>query len=168
MLPVFEKTLSKEGVSPMSILSWFKSVTEGGSTADLVQSQPMHFAAGEERFHGLDMRHAMDAHTAWTGRLEAQINGTAEETLDVGTVACDDCCTLGEWIHGDARHQFGGLPSYDQLRKVHAGFHLKAGEVLNEVRNGRVEDARRLMRDIRHESGNVQLALVRLYSDSRD
>lgn len=152
----------------MSILSWFKTVTEGGATADLVQSQPMSFAAGEETFHGLDMRQAMDAHMAWTGRLEAQINGTAAEKLDVGTVACDDCCTLGEWIHGAARHQFGHLPSYDKLRHIHTGFHLKAGEVLNEVQNGRADDARRLLRDIRHESGNVQLALVRLYSEARD
>lgn len=150
----------------MSILSWFKSVTSGGE-AGLLESEPLSFSAGEETFRGLNMKEALDAHTQWFHRLEAKINGTSNEQLDIHTVACDDQCKLGTWIHGEAKSQFGTLSSFDELRRVHADFHLTAGEVLNNVVNGDDVAARNELKKVRLKSGSVQLALVRLYSEAQ-
>jgi len=147
----------------MSILTWLKEVTTGGK-AEFLEAGGMTFADGEQEFHGLDMKAALDAHIGWTHRLEGKLNGTNTETLDVATVASDCECTLGKWIHGSAKRQYGNSEEYDELRQEHADFHLKAGEILNNVINADRELARTQLKELRFQSGNVQLALVRLYS----
>ena len=150
----------------MSILSWFKHVTEDSTGADLME-QPLTFGEGEEVFSGLNMREALDAHMAWTNRLEGKITGENKEELDVVAVASDCECKLGRWIHGEAKRQFGQEPDLEELRRVHADFHLKAGEILNNVTNGQEKDALANLKQLRHQSGTVQLSLVRLYSHSQ-
>ena len=143
----------------MSILSWLKGVTSGESPAE------MKFADHEQHFHGLDMKAAIDAHLAWKTRLEAQIRGDAGEKLQVSTVAADCNCMLGKWIHAEGRQQFGALPEFGQLKKVHADFHLCAGSILSAAHDGEMEKASlQLKRDLRHHSDAVQLGLVRLFS----
>ncbi len=151
----------------MSIISWLKAVTHGGDSVGLVDSDSMTFAEGEEMFSGLNMKDALDAHMQWTQRLEGKINGQNDEPLDVGTVASDCECTLGKWIYGTARQQFGEEADYKSLRHIHAEFHLKAGEILNNLLHGKGDRARANLKELRYHSGNVQLALVRLYSHAQ-
>jgi len=151
----------------MSILSWLKEVTTGDTKTGFIDTDAMTYAKGEEQFHGLDMKAALDAHMAWTRRLEGKLNGENQENLDVACVASDCECTLGKWLHGNAKQQFGVSADYQELRRVHADFHLKAGEILNNVLNGDREQALNNLRDLRYQSGNVQLALVRLYSHAQ-
>lgn len=148
----------------MSILSWLKAVTEGGSSAELIQSSQVQFAQGEESFHGLDMKQALDAHMNWLHRIELKLNGLSNEHLDLVKVAGDHDCTLGHWIHGEAKQRFSTLPEYQELRNVHAAFHLMVGQALNDIENGDGARARNNLKPIRHKSGEVQLALIRLYS----
>jgi len=152
----------------MSVLNWLKTVTKRGASADVIAANPVKFGEGEEEFYGLDMRAALDAHIAWTRRLQAQLEGEDTEALEVSTVAADDNCTLGKWIYGAARARFGKIDEYNDLRRVHADFHLKAGEILNKAQNGESGAARDDLKAIRRKSGEVQLALVRLYSASLD
>jgi hypothetical protein len=151
----------------MSILSWLKTVTSGSEQSEFIDTGSMKFAAGEEQFLGLDMKDALDAHTAWTKRLEGKISGENREELDVATVASDCNCTLGKWLHGPAKKEFGDSGDYNDLVRVHADFHLKAGEILNNVINGDEETANKNLKEIRYQSGNVQLSLVRLYSHTQ-
>ncbi len=148
----------------MSILSWLKKAGSSVTNAGLIDTDSMTFAKGEEQFHGLDMKGALDAHTQWVRRLEGKISGENREQLDVATVASDCECSLGKWLHGTARQQFGDSGDYQELRRVHADFHLKAGEILNNVVNGDQDKAEGNLKEIRYQSGNVQLSLVRLYS----
>lgn len=148
----------------MSILTWLKEVTTGDSKAGLIDTDSMQFAAGEQQFLGLDMKAALDAHMDWTRRLEGIINGSNKEQLDVATVASDCQCKLGKWIHTAAKAQFGDEPDLNELQHVHADFHLKAGEVLKNMITGNEADALNNLKKLRHQSGNVQLSLVRLYS----
>lgn len=151
----------------MSILSWLKTVGSSVTSAELIDTESMTFAKGEEEFHGLDMKAALDAHSAWNKRLEGKISGTNNEPLSLATVASDCECQLGKWIHGPAKAQFGSVADYDELRRVHADFHLKAGEILNNVQNGDATTASSNLKELRFQSGNVQLALVRLYSHAQ-
>jgi len=146
----------------MSILSWLKAVTEGGNSPELIQSSPMHFAPGENAFHGLDMKHALDAHINWLHRIEMALNG--KEHIELAKVAGDHDCTLGHWIHGEAKKRFGNLTEYQELRNIHADFHLLVGQALNDIANGYGAQVRESLKPIRHKSGEVQLALIRLYS----
>ncbi len=148
----------------MSILSWLKTVTHGEGSSELIAATPMHFAPGEEEFHGLNMKEALDTHLKWVQRLEQQMGGVAHETVDIVHVAGDHNCVLGKWIHGAAKRQFGELPAYAELRQAHADFHIGVGAILNDVQNGDTMNVESGMKKIRHQSGMVQLALIRLYS----
>lgn len=151
----------------MSILTWLKEAATGDTKLGLVDTDSMTFAKGEERFLGLDMKAALDAHMAWEKRLESRLNGDLQEELNVDTVASDCECTLGKWLYGSAKAQFGNIPDYDELRKIHAEYHLKAGEILKNVLNGERESARKNLKELRYQSGNVQLALVRFYAHAQ-
>lgn len=151
----------------MSILSWFRQASANVTNAGLIDTDSMTFAKGEEEFHGLDMKGALEAHMSWVRRLEGKISGENHEQLDVATVASDCNCTLGKWLHGTARQQFGDSDDYKELRRIHADFHLKAGEILNNVVHGNKEQANSNLKEIRYQSGNVQLSLVRLYSHAQ-
>lgn len=143
----------------MGILSWLKGVTAGHDVGTA------SFAPGEEVFHGLNMKDAIDAHVAWKAKLEAQIGGNADK-LEIGQVASDDRCVLGNWIHDHGKQHFGTLPEFADLMRDHAQFHLTAGKILMEVHDGKAEDAHRMLHgnEFRHASDMVQLSLVRLYA----
>lgn len=151
----------------MSILSWLKEVTTGDNKAGFIDTDSMTFAKEEVEFHGLDMKAALDAHVAWTKRLEDKLSGSNDEELDVATVASDCECTLGKWLHGTAQNKFGESPDYEELRQVHADFHLKAGDILNNVLHGEKDSAINNLKELRFQSGKVQLSLVRLYSHAQ-
>lgn len=152
----------------MSILSWLRGVTQGGGdVADAIALQPLQFGAGEEDFSGLNMKNALDAHIAWTRRVENHLKGNDDARYEVAEVAADHLCTLGKWLHGAARREFGHAPEYAELRRVHADFHMAVGAVLNDVDNGTVTDAEQALKQVRHKSGEVQLALIRLYAAMR-
>ncbi len=147
----------------MGILSWLKSFSAGEEKAGAAT-----FAPGEENFHGLNMKEAIDAHVAWKARLKAQLSGTSTETLEIGVIASDDRCTLGKWIHGEGKKMYGHLPEYAELLQQHAQFHLNAGNILLEAHRSGNEAAEKMLHgpDFRHASDMVQLGLVRLYAKS--
>lgn len=148
----------------MSIISWLKSVTSGHLSLDAAGQHPPTFAKGEEKFQGLNMKDALDAHNDWTHRLERIIDGTSKEILEVETVACDDRCALGRWIHGHAAEHFGKLDEFHELKQVHADFHREAGELLKNAITGELQEAKSALQKLKRTSGHVQLTLIRLYS----
>lgn len=113
---------------------------------------------------GLDFKKAIDAHLQWKERLRSVIDGNSSEQLDVATVACDDRCMLGQWIHGSGGASHGHLGQFSQLREHHAEFHVCAAGVLAEAQAGRVQDAQRqLVGSYARASEQVKHDLIRLY-----
>jgi len=143
----------------MGILNWLKGITSGHEVGAAA------FAPGEEHFHGLNMKDAIDAHIAWKTKLEGQI-GDGADRLEIGEVASDSRCVLGNWLHGQGKQHFGVLPEFTDLMRDHLQFHLTAGKILMEIRNGKHEEARKMLhgREFRYASDMVQLSLVRLYA----
>lgn len=152
----------------MSILDWLKRATSGDQLLPEGGHPPATFAKGEESFHGLNMREAIDAHVRWKTRLQSMLEDNSDEHLEVGIVASDDKCTLGKWLHHEAR-QFGDLEEFKELMNIHAEFHLKAGSILAECHRGEKEAGLNMLhsKDFRFCSDKVQLALVRLYAKVR-
>ncbi len=152
----------------MGILDWLRHVSEGGDGhADLIAQQPLRFEAGEEQFQGLNMKEALDAHMAWTLRMERRLRGEDAGDYRVADIAVDDNCVLGKWLHGPAQRHFGHLPEYGQLRKAHVGFHLIAGQLFSDIDSNAVTDPGVALKTLRRASGEVQLALIRLYAAAR-
>jgi len=85
---------------------------------------------------------AITAHSQWRIRLQGVIAGTNQEKLDPQVVAQDNKCPLGQWIHGDAKHQYAALKEYPVLVQKHAAFHQCAANVLRMVAAGQLEEAK--------------------------
>lgn len=79
----------------------------------------------------MDLSEAIDVHLAWRSRLRAAIN--QRWRVDAATLARDDACALGKWLHGDARDRYSGLSSYARCVAEHARFHHQAGMVADAI-----------------------------------
>lgn len=143
----------------MGLFDWLKRKETNSAAAPVGDVQ---FEKNEEVFAGLNMKEAIDAHLAWRKRLEAAIADQSIAGYEIGTVASDNQCKLGKWLGQDAK-RFAMMPEYQNLRRAHAEFHLVAGEILAEIRDGSYESAAgRIRGDLRHHSDQVQLNLIRL------
>lgn len=148
-------------------MSWLMHADKDAARG--VAPKPVEFEKHEEEFHGLNMRLAIEAHLKWKERLEQALLSSTGEALEVGHVAADDRCVLGQWLHGEARQRFGHYPEYQDLVAAHADFHLMAGDILCDVHDCRMESAREKLRhNFRQKSDRVQLHLVRLYAKVRN
>lgn len=79
----------------------------------------------------MNLNDAIQAHAQWKVKLRGAIQN--QEQLDVKSISVDNCCPLGQWLHGDAKSQYSGLGSYADLVKKHAVFHQEAGKVATEI-----------------------------------
>jgi hypothetical protein len=142
----------------MSLMNWLKKRLAGEEVVEIAVS------AEESTLSGLHLNQVIDSHAAWKHRLENTLLGDNSEQLEVSVVAQDGVCTLGQWLYGVGKQQFGHLPEYEELRKTHANFHLCAGQVLIEIRNGKADVAKCLLKgEFRNLSDMIQLDLVRLF-----
>jgi hypothetical protein len=147
----------------MKILNWLKRKNSGADVSTLILQDNE-----DEKLSGLSMKSAIDSHMAWRNRLHAVLAGTSDEQLEIGEVARDDCCMVGKWIHGQGKADYGHLIEYAALKVTHAEFHLAAGEILVEHRNGNVAHAENLLKNqFKRLSDRIQLDIVRLFSKSR-
>ena len=78
---------------------------------------------------------ATNAHREWKVRLRAFVMGGSKETFDPVTVAKDDQCALGKWIHG-AGAVHASDPAFGTLKLAHAHFHSEAAQVVRLVKAG--------------------------------
>ncbi|MDD2777236.1 MAG: CZB domain-containing protein [Gallionella sp.] len=142
----------------MGLMSWLKERLTGDQENELVVSEE------ENSLSGLNLKQVIDAHAGWKTRLENTLLGVSMEQLEVSVVAQDSVCSLGQWLYGAGKQQFGHLPEYEELRKTHANFHLSAGQVLVEHRNGQTAKAMALLKgEFRNLSDLIQLDLVKLF-----
>lgn len=111
----------------------------------------------------MDLDLAIAKHTEWKARLLAAI--TNNETLDTATIARDNCCDLGKWLHGDARHQFGTLTSHADCVTKHAKFHIEASKVAAAINTRKYADAQTMLAPgtpYSYASSAVQVAVLNL------
>ena len=90
-----------------------------------------------------DFQAAIAKHLEWKTTLRNA--AMRNEQLDAAKVARDDCCPLGQWLHGDGRRRWDTRPQFTELLDRHADFHRAAGQVAQAVNQGSAEGVQRLM-----------------------
>ena len=118
---------------------------------------------------GLDFMSALQAHRQWKIRFSNYVQDGAGDALDPQSVWRDDQSELGQWIHGDAAHKFGHLPSFAQLRDTHALFQQAAGRIVQFHHDGSSAQALQLLRggEYTRQSLRVMGLLGALYEESK-
>lgn len=82
----------------------------------------------------MDLTQAAQAHAEWKVKLRMAI--AKKEQMDVRTVSADNCCPLGQWLHGEAKTRWSQLPAYKDVVTKHAAFHREAGAVATAINQG--------------------------------
>jgi len=143
----------------MSLKSWLMKKLAGDDSAELELSPE------EAQLSGLNLQEVLGAHMAWKEKLTRTLNGTSTERYDVATVSQDTLCVLGKWLYGPGKKNYSHLAEYEALRKIHADFHVCAGEVLVEFEKGDKLKAEKILKGTFREASNlIQLELVSLFS----
>lgn len=109
------------------------------------------------------------SHVRW--KLKLAIAIANNETLDVTTIARDDCCVLGKWLHGtDTYARISHLQSYSECMKKHAKFHLEASKVAELVNAKQYDVAQHLLNndasDFNQASDDVVSSIFKLEKEA--
>ena len=115
----------------------------------------------------MDLDSAIGKHTDW--KLKFRFAIANEEQMDVATIAKDDCCELGQWLHGEAKTKFSQLASYSECVKQHAIFHLEAGKVADFINNKKYIEAEKMLDAgvaYAEASSAVAISIMRLRKDA--
>ncbi len=87
----------------------------------------------------MDLDQAVAKHAEWKVKFRKAI--TAKEQLDTVSIAKDNCCELGKWLHGEAKTRFSGLNTYRDCLTKHAAFHTEAGKVAKLINQAAYQQA---------------------------
>ncbi len=111
----------------------------------------------------MDLAHAIAKHTEWKLRLRSAIG--RRETMDLASIARDDVCELGQWLHGAAKALYGSLECYGNCVASHAVFHTEAAKVAKAINAQRFTEAESMLNGesaYSSASSNVAVAILRL------
>ncbi|SDD34951.1 methyl-accepting chemotaxis protein [Aquimonas voraii] len=109
---------------------------------------------------GLDFEAMIRGHRSWKKRLMSDLNGHGDP-IDPATACVDNACPLGKWIYSDGRARYGQLPELESLRLQHARFHSCAGEIATHIRQGRQDEAERVLTSDLVERTTETVAAIR-------
>lgn len=87
----------------------------------------------------MNLDNAVAAHAQWKTKFRAAID--RKEQLDAATIAKDNCCELGKWLHGEGKVSLGSKPEFLTLLSRHKDFHNEAGKVATAIHGGKYNDA---------------------------
>lgn len=91
----------------------------------------------------MDLNNAVQKHAEWKVKLRSAIS--KHEHMDVATLSRDDCCELGQWLHGEAKARFGKLDAHTDCVHKHQVFHSEVAKVATAVNAGRYTHADSLL-----------------------
>lgn len=91
----------------------------------------------------MDLNTAVQSHINWRVKFRKAI--TEHQTMDVSTIAKDNCCELGKWLHGDGKVLYGKLKSFQDCVTKHAAFHVEAGKVAKSINAKKFTEAEALL-----------------------
>ncbi|MBS0249196.1 MAG: CZB domain-containing protein [Proteobacteria bacterium] len=86
---------------------------------------------------------AIDKHAEWKVKLRRAISN--QEQLDAATITKDDCCQLGQWLHGDGKSRYGSSGEFEKLKALHRSFHAEAGRIAALINERRYDEAEKAL-----------------------
>jgi Chemoreceptor zinc-binding domain len=91
----------------------------------------------------MDLDHAIRAHVEWRIKFRSAIS--KQEQMDFATIAADNRCPLGKWLHGEGKGEFGKLKAYSDSVQKHAAFHREAGKVAQAINSKKYAEAEAML-----------------------
>lgn len=82
----------------------------------------------------MNLEEAVQKHAAWKMTFRGAIS--KKERLDAQTIGQDNCCTVGQWLHGEGRARWSSRPEFQRALEKHKTFHGEAGKVASMINAG--------------------------------
>ncbi|MBP9752312.1 MAG: CZB domain-containing protein [Proteobacteria bacterium] len=83
----------------------------------------------------LNIDEAIKAHSDWKIKLQRFLKNP-DGSIDSTTVAKDNVCPLGKWMHFGNDSNFKKFTEFNELIIEHKRFHLAAAEIINRKNRG--------------------------------
>ncbi len=111
----------------------------------------------------MDLNLAIQKHAEWKYKFRTAME--KHEPMDAATIAKDNCCEIGKWLHGEAKAKHGHLASYAKCLSAHAAFHIEAGKIAALINSQKKEEAERMLSSgtpYHEASKRVGIAIIEL------
>lgn len=115
----------------------------------------------------MNLDNAVPTHALWKTKLRAAI--AKREQLDIVTLSRDDCCELGQWLHGEGRTAFGQMPAHRNCVHKHLAFHGEVSRVARVVNAHQFDEANRMLEagtSFAKASSALSVAFLQLRKDA--
>ncbi len=116
----------------------------------------------------MDIADAISSHEDWRDRLLSYAKGNMLYRVDPDVAAKDGDCALGQWLRGEGKAEYAGVPRFDELVIVHAAFHLEAAALVRMIAGGQAKQARTLIADLRSPFNQASSKVVNLLTALQD
>ncbi|OHX10836.1 CZB domain-containing protein [Chromobacterium sphagni] len=115
----------------------------------------------------MDLEQALVRHTEWKNRFREAI--FRQESMDADSIARDDCCELGKWLHGPGLSRFGNLSVFQTCLSRHAMFHLEAARIARMINQKQFQQAEAALEDSAYTvaSSAVVVAITQLRQQTK-
>lgn len=113
----------------------------------------------------MDLKKAIEKHVAWKMKFRAAIDG--HQSMDQVSIAKDNVCELGAWLHGPARAECSHCPSFHALIDAHREFHAEAGRIAAAINAKRFAEAEGLLSATAYGAAS-QRAIMAMMSVQRE
>ncbi len=87
----------------------------------------------------MNLQNAANEHADWNRRFRTAIS--RQEQLDVLTISRDNCCSVGQWLHGAGRIEWGTRAEFRAALERHRTFHTVAAEVAQLINARKFSEA---------------------------
>ncbi|OGB25758.1 MAG: chemotaxis protein [Burkholderiales bacterium RIFCSPLOWO2_02_FULL_57_36] len=91
----------------------------------------------------MNLDNAIQTHALWKVKLRSAI--AKHEQLDLISLSRDDCCELGQWLHGEGKSSYGRLASHADCVHKHLAFHGEVAKVAKAVNARQFDVAERML-----------------------
>jgi methyl-accepting chemotaxis protein len=91
----------------------------------------------------MNLDNAIATHAQWKMKFRGAIAG--KQLMDAATIAKDNCCEVGQWLHGEGQSSWGGRPEFVALIARHKTFHSEAGKVAAAINAKNFEIANKMI-----------------------
>ena len=91
----------------------------------------------------MDWKQAIAQHAKWKEEFCSAF--AKQHAMDADTIAQDNCCEVGKWLHGEAKSRLGRLASYSECITEHAAFHVEAAKVARAINSKRYAEAEAML-----------------------
>lgn len=116
----------------------------------------------------MDLESAIGKHVEWKMKFRTAIS--KQEQIDAATLAKDNCCELGRWLHGEAKASFGRLASHAECIKKHASFHVEAAKIASAINAKKYAEAEAMIgagTSYTQASNAVGVAVIQLKKEAK-